>query len=881
MDKSFDTKLNGMTDGNQVIKQIKSDRENNIWVSVKDKGLVGDGIVNDTTALNTLITSIGSLPTDLYFFRGTYKLGSNITIPSNINIILANGAILKRTNSAIITLNCSIDADLSKHFDDDGTGSWSGIPKIREVYPEWFGAVGDGIVDDSLAIYKCHDFANRSNLKVIYQKGTYKLNTVRNILIKTNTDFGRATFLIDESISSETVPWFTVNSDYEPVEVDSSLWGAIRTKLVSGISIISELSPYKNSLVVITDNDDKIGARYGYTNDWARQDFFYIDEGGKVVGDSMYGFSNITSMISYPCDLNYLTIEGGTFLVNGQDSGHSGDYVRPVFQVNRSRTIIRNQFIGIINGASDVQTDPLIGFYNHTYTYDTIIENVRMLPRKGTTGTYGIRGRTLLKHTLKNITSEGDSTYWGVTSFNLIKDWKIEDCNLNRVDSHFIAWNVTIRDTNVGIKGILLTGGGTLRIENTKCNALTNIFVEFRQDYGSRWNGDIIITNSKLLVYNQNIEARIIDFNPADFDYKYDIIFANKILVNTFTFDFSNSGNNAGAWMMKIPNFSSGSNVGRIRFPNDLQFINVKVQGRTKGLKFLQIFDPLDYTLTQTGSYNVNDIKPNCYMKFEDIQSEEINNGLITSTNNVHFIINTTAVSTYTDENSLYPKVDIINCRGGGLLIHPKGGIVDLTIKDSIISLMDAFETDKGRSRITFLNCGFRANIASAGQYLYLDTVLGTTFINSTFHAPIINGVVDASQTAVDNYNVIKLNSIVRYNHINTKLEKLITDTTPVSSAYIQKLQSHHKSENINVLYNSVTFNPASLNDGDSEITTITVTGAELGYMAIASFNKDLQGILLTAYVSATDTVSVRFINQTGGVVNLAEGTLKVRVIES
>lgn len=77
----------------------------------------------------------------------------------------------------------------------------------------------------------------------------------------------------------------------------------------------------------------------------------------------------------------------------------------------------------------------------------------------------------------------------------------------------------------------------------------------------------------------------------------------------------------------------------------------------------------------------------------------------------------------------------------------------------------------------------------------------------------------------------------------------------------------------------SATFNPANLADGAGETTTVTVTSAALGdFVDSISFSLDLQGILLTAYVSAADTVSVRLQNETTGALDLAEGTLIARV---
>lgn len=79
-------------------------------------------------------------------------------------------------------------------------------------------------------------------------------------------------------------------------------------------------------------------------------------------------------------------------------------------------------------------------------------------------------------------------------------------------------------------------------------------------------------------------------------------------------------------------------------------------------------------------------------------------------------------------------------------------------------------------------------------------------------------------------------------------------------------------------LIGSATYNPPSLNDGDGDTTTVTVSGAALGDIATASFSLDVQGIGVTAWVSAADTVSVRFQNETGGTLDLGSGTLRAFV---
>jgi len=78
----------------------------------------------------------------------------------------------------------------------------------------------------------------------------------------------------------------------------------------------------------------------------------------------------------------------------------------------------------------------------------------------------------------------------------------------------------------------------------------------------------------------------------------------------------------------------------------------------------------------------------------------------------------------------------------------------------------------------------------------------------------------------------------------------------------------------------SATYDPSNLIDGAGATTTVTVTGAALGDYAEASFSLNLQGITVTAWVSAANTVSVRFQNETGGTVDLGSGTLRARVFK-
>lgn len=76
----------------------------------------------------------------------------------------------------------------------------------------------------------------------------------------------------------------------------------------------------------------------------------------------------------------------------------------------------------------------------------------------------------------------------------------------------------------------------------------------------------------------------------------------------------------------------------------------------------------------------------------------------------------------------------------------------------------------------------------------------------------------------------------------------------------------------------TATYDPGSIAAGASATTTVAVAGAALGDFVSASFSLSLQGLTLTAHVSNVSTVTVVLFNPTGGAIDLASGTLRVRV---
>lgn len=83
--------------------------------------------------------------------------------------------------------------------------------------------------------------------------------------------------------------------------------------------------------------------------------------------------------------------------------------------------------------------------------------------------------------------------------------------------------------------------------------------------------------------------------------------------------------------------------------------------------------------------------------------------------------------------------------------------------------------------------------------------------------------------------------------------------------------------ENFVTRNGSVLYDPPPLAPGEGVTTMVLCASCALGDFAAASFAADLQGLTVTAYVSAPGIVSVRFQNGTGATVDLGSATLRVR----
>ncbi len=136
-----------------------------------------NNILFDTIYLPDNLNGIGTIT-----IKGNIIVKENFTIPENIVLNFFKGNKLTVESGAILTINGSINAGIYQIF--DGEGTIVGLPKITEVYPEWFGAKVNDEIDDTAAMQKAINFSNSliklSSGTYITKKTLKKIRTTEN-----------------------------------------------------------------------------------------------------------------------------------------------------------------------------------------------------------------------------------------------------------------------------------------------------------------------------------------------------------------------------------------------------------------------------------------------------------------------------------------------------------------------------------------------------------------------------------------------------------------------------------------------------------------------------------------------------------------------------
>ncbi len=151
-------------------------------INVRDFGAIGDG-ADDYDAINAAHIAATVNGASIVFPSGsnnTYRINTSITFNQDTTLVIAPGATLKPDSGVTITINGGLIADVAQIFDLSlgGTIAFT-AGEIKEVYPEWWGAIGNNSTDCTAAFNAAITAAENIG-KVRVLSGIYKITSPIN-----------------------------------------------------------------------------------------------------------------------------------------------------------------------------------------------------------------------------------------------------------------------------------------------------------------------------------------------------------------------------------------------------------------------------------------------------------------------------------------------------------------------------------------------------------------------------------------------------------------------------------------------------------------------------------------------------------------------------
>lgn len=393
---------------------------------------------------------------------------------------------------------------------------------------EDFGAKGDGKTDDFEALVKAHEHANKMGLPVkAADSATYYIGGGdRTITVMTDTDFGKATFIIDDThVQNHRADVFDVVSALKPIKLTGVESLAVNQRKID----VKLPGP---CLVTANDAGTKRFIRRGLNqnNGSPQNDVFLVDASGNVDPKTpiIWDFKKVTSIEALPLDATRLTLRGGHFTTMA-NTKESPQYHARGIKVRRSNVLIEGLehrvtgegeqgppyggFIVVSSCANVMIRDTVLCGHKTYYKIGSAGKRVAM-------GSYDISLGRAVNVSLVNVrqsTDIMDRTRWGVIGTNFCKNLSYEGCTLSRFDAHQGVTHASIRNSTIGYMGVLLTGFGEFLIENSTVQG--RHFIGLREDYGSTWSGNITIRNCRFVTGEGGIILNGSNDGQHDFGY--------------------------------------------------------------------------------------------------------------------------------------------------------------------------------------------------------------------------------------------------------------------------------------------------------------------------------------------------------------------------
>ena len=342
------------------------------------------------------------------------------------------------------------------------------------------------------------------------------------------------------------------------------------------------------ALLVLYDESGRVYRRYGADGingqSSPKMELVVVDKDGYVSDETpfMFDYNTLDKIEVYRTDDTPITIKGGNVTtvacdrtvvrVDSEGNTRRASYCTRGLNVRRSHTVVdgvKHSVVGEISlerQRAGEKGAHYSGFFTNTTADGILIKNCTLQGRRyyRVCGTYEFNARLVNNIVLENciqsnfwvdedgnpsatdtgrlsmerVEVEGGSPpyCWGTGGTNFCKNMVYKGCMLSRFDAHQGLYNGACIDSTV--QAFELIGKGTFTVKNVKWfsyNANASSVLALRSDYGSTWDGEIIIDGVEL--YASSPEVTLVPFGFANWYFGYTCYIPNVIIKGLKVFD--------------------------------------------------------------------------------------------------------------------------------------------------------------------------------------------------------------------------------------------------------------------------------------------------------------------------------------------------------
>ncbi|MGL5717031.1 MAG: hypothetical protein ACRCX2_28705 [Paraclostridium sp.] len=447
---------------------------------------------------------------------------------SPVNFIRSENTINELVNSAtgkykigdIVYLNGYYTAGDGAHHErkiesaDDGSGVqlanglWANIVHNGEVNVSWFGAKGDGVTDDTLAIVKCHKKAFRDRAKVIYQRrAKYILKNQETLFVNNSINFNDSTIVIDEKINNLKDKLFVVKSDENFSAKDVS---SLSLSTTAEQNVLGDLDGVPENCLVILDSD------YVEENNKPGYDAIYVDgvtitknpdisvlgKKGWLKNGIFNDIAKVKKVYFRNLDAYTTTLEGLTLELSGDNNVFMATYIH----TQRDNTVIRDLAIK----RKYTELCKRRNLLKATCCVNTTLKNVISTePYTAPSGTGEYEGYIFRADLVAGLTFEDIQAFdnqvrraennttvetgevgvgWYFMGNQFVNGMRVKNCKFSRIDSHSHLKDLMVENSEIGFAQGIFVGTTTFNSVKftSKQGVVKNLLINYSNNTPSR-----------------------------------------------------------------------------------------------------------------------------------------------------------------------------------------------------------------------------------------------------------------------------------------------------------------------------------------------------------------------------------------------------------